>query len=243
MRLVAPVLLAISATLLGGCGHMAGNPPQPILRPSQVSDFATLYSQNCAACHGANGQGGPAMDLANPEYQALVDDASLRKWISSGMPGTEMAPFAESAGGMLTDAQVNALIAGMRAQWSHPNTFAGLTPPAYAQQNAGDPQRGQQAYQSHCMACHDASPQQITSPGYLTLVNDQVLRTIIIAGRPDIGHPDWQHDSPGGKPATPLTPQQVDDIVTYLASLRYPAQQPATTAATKPSAHDASSER
>ena len=62
----------------------------------RVTDFATLYGQNCAACHGANGQNGPAIDLANPEYQALVDDATLRKWISGGMPGTEMPAFAES---------------------------------------------------------------------------------------------------------------------------------------------------
>ncbi|MGO9494943.1 MAG: c-type cytochrome, partial [Terracidiphilus sp.] len=86
MRCLPQVLLACLAAFTVGCEHSPGYPPAPIARPSQVTDFATLYSQNCAACHGANGQNGPALDLGNPEYQALVDDASLRKWISNGMP-------------------------------------------------------------------------------------------------------------------------------------------------------------
>ena len=225
MRVFAAALLASTATLLSGCGHAPGYPPNPIQRPTEITDFATLYGQNCAACHGANGQNGPAIDLANPEYQALVDDATLRKWISGGMPGTEMAAFAQSDGGMLTDAQVNALIAGMRKNWSRPSVFGGTTPPPYAQTQAGDVHRGEATYTSRCASCHEPSPQQITSPTYLALVGDQALRSMIIAGRPDIGQPDWQHDGPGGKAATPLSEQEVDDIVAYLGSLRNAGQQ------------------
>ena len=32
---------------------------------------------------------------------------------------------------------------------------------------------------------------------FLALVSDQNLRTTVIAGRPDLGHPDWQHCVPG----------------------------------------------
>ena len=224
MRLLALVLLACLAELITACGHSPGDPPSPIPRPTDVTDFETLYSENCAACHGANGQNGPAIDLANPEYQALVDDATLRKWISGGMPGTEMPAFAQSAGGMLTDPQVNALIAGMRKSWWRPKVFNGATPPAYTQSKEGDIHNGEQSYQSRCAACHTASPQQISSADYLAVVCDQALRSIIIAGRPDIGQPDWAHLEPGGKPATPLSGQDIDNIVAYLASLRTPAQ-------------------
>lgn len=220
MRHLLLAFLVCWVALLGGCGHAPGDPPDPMLRPTEVSDFATLYKRNCAACHGVNGQNGPAIDLANPEYQALVDDATLRKWISDGMPGTEMSAFAQSSGGMLTNAQVNALIAGMRMQWLQPNVYGNAAPPAYAQSQAGDPHRGHQSYQARCAGCHDSSGQQITSPNYLSLVGNQALRSIIIAGRPDIGQPDWQHDGPGGKATTPLSKQEVDDIVTYLGSLR-----------------------
>jgi len=230
-RVPASALLACAAALAAGCSHAPGYPPDPIPRPTAVTDFGILYSQNCAACHGTNGQSGPAIDLANPEYQALVDDATLRKWISGGMPGTEMAAFAQSAGGMLTERQVNALIAGMRQQWSRANVFTGAAPPPYAQAQAGDAHRGELAYQARCVSCHEPSRQQITSQFYLALIADQALRTIIIAGRPDIGQPDWRHDGPGAKAATPLSAQEVDDIVTYLASIRNAAQQDATSAA------------
>ena len=176
------------------------------------------------------------MDLANPEYQALVDDATLRKWISGGMPGTEMAAFAQSAGGMLTDAQVDALIAGMRREWLRPNAFGGAAPPPYAQEQTGDPHRGEAAYQAHCAMCHAASRQQVTSPVYLSLVSDQALRSIIVAGRPDLGQPDWRHDGPGGQAAVPLSAQDVEDIVTYLGSLRSGAQQVAGNAPASPAA-------
>ena len=223
MRIFVLALLALSAASLSGCGRLPDDPPGPVPRPSAITDFATLYSENCSACHGANGQNGPAIDLANPEYQALVDDATLRKWISGGMQGTEMAAFAQSAGGMLTGAQVNALVTGMRRHWLQPNVFGGAAPPAYAQSETGHASRGQQDYQARCAVCHAASSQQITSPNYLSLVGDQALRSIIIAGRPDIGQPDWRHDGPGGKATAPLSAEEVDDIVSYLGSLRNPA--------------------
>ena len=232
MRLAILILASCVFAPMGGCRLAPGDPPDPIGRPSDVTDFATLYGQNCAACHGANGQGGPAIDLANPEYQALVDDATLRKWISHGMPGTEMSAFAQSAGGMLTDAQVNALIAGMRKAWLQPNVFSGYTPPPYAQPSDGDSARGREAYTARCARCHQAVQQEITSPGYLSLVGDQALRSIIIAGRPDIGQMDWRMErGPAGVAGQlssnsssefvhPLSAQDVTDIVAYLDRLR-----------------------
>ena len=240
MRPLAQVLLACVTALATGCEHAPGYPGSPIARPNEVADFGTLYSENCSACHGANGTNGPAIDLGNPEYQALVDDATLRKWISRGMAGTEMPAFAQSAGGMLTDAQVNLLVAGMRKRWSRPDVFSAAMPPPYAGSQAGDAHSGEQIYQSRCAQCHASSPEQITSSDYLAVVGDQALRSIIIAGRPDIGQPDWRHLGPGGKAAIPLSAQDVNNIVAYLASLRNSAQaadnppkQPAAATATR----------
>jgi cytochrome c oxidase cbb3-type subunit 3 len=225
MRAGAIALALPLVFALAGCGRLPGaTAAQVTPRPEQVLDFHTLYGTNCQACHGANGHGGPAMELGNPEYQALADDATLRKWISGGMPGTEMPAFAQSAGGILTDAQVNAIIAGMRKEWAKPDVFAGTTPPPYAADRAGDVQRGQQAFQARCASCHEkASRQQVTSPAYLSLVSDQALRTIIVAGRADIGQPDWRLRSVGATTGQPLSGQDVTDIVTYLGSLRNPA--------------------
>ncbi|MFZ0631656.1 MAG: c-type cytochrome [Acidobacteriaceae bacterium] len=216
-----PLLVALT-----GCEQMPGARAEadPPLRPSAVLDFHTLYSQNCQACHGTAGQNGPALDLANPEYLAMADDARLRRIIANGMPGTQMPAWAQSAGGMLTDQQIDAIIAGMRREWAKPDVFAGTTPPPLEQAAGGDAKRGQQAYQARCAMCHGGpARQQLTSAVYLSLISDDALRTIIVAGRPDIGQPDWQHDSAKGAPATPLTGQEITDIVAYLGSLRNPA--------------------
>lgn len=222
MRLCLAVLAA-SLALLTGCKSAPGYPGNPPQRPDQVMSFTTLYGENCSACHGAEGKNGPALDLSNPEYQALVTDATLRKTISNGMPGSQMSAFAQNAGGMLTDEQIDVIVYGIRKRWYAGNVLAGMNPPPYAQDKPGDAKRGEQTYKQRCGICHRATPQEITGPSYLALVPDQALRTMIIAGRPDIGQPDWRHDSQDGKLTTPLTPQDVDDIVTYLDSLRTPA--------------------
>ena len=83
MRASLAALAALLAVPVTGCRHLSGYPPPAVKPPQDVLNFNTLYSANCAACHGKNGQDGPATDLANPEYEALVDDASLRKAISA----------------------------------------------------------------------------------------------------------------------------------------------------------------
>ncbi|HUO34839.1 MAG TPA: cytochrome c [Candidatus Acidoferrum sp.] len=198
---------------------MDGIPPrtEEVVRPEDILDFWTLYHQNCSACHGENGQDGPAMDLANPVYQSLVDDSSLKKWITGGMPGTEMPAFGESAGGFLTERQVDALVAGMRQNWAKSGeNLSGI--PVYAAVSSGDAKAGEQVYASACESCHNKPGAQITNPTYLALVSDQALRTITIAGRPDLRHPDWQHARQG----QPLTDADVTNVVAYLASLRTP---------------------
>ena len=82
-----PPLLTLAMVVASlGCDRKIGPPndQEELKRPENVASFDRLYKQNCSACHGENGSGGPALDLADPNYQALVDDSSLRRWITSG---------------------------------------------------------------------------------------------------------------------------------------------------------------
>ena len=129
MRTGAVLLLA--ATLLAACDRLPGRPQEADrpLRPREVMSFAQLYGENCAGCHGANGMLGPATALANPTYMAWADDAVLRRAITQGgVPGTPAHAFAISAGGLLTDAQIDVLIHEMRTQWTTKPAIAGLPP-------------------------------------------------------------------------------------------------------------------
>ena len=106
---------ALSILLLSACSTPHGQPEkdsEPVA-PSQVLEFATLYSQNCAGCHGAQGRGGAAIALADPVYLAIVDQGAMRKVIENGIHGTSMSAFAQSAGGMLTDKQIDAITSGI----------------------------------------------------------------------------------------------------------------------------------
>jgi mono/diheme cytochrome c family protein len=217
-------LLAISslAILIAGCESFPGQPTQAELplRPTNVTDFATLYGENCAGCHGADGKSGAAIAMNNPVYLAIIDDASMRRVIASGVAGTAMPPFAQSAGGSLTDQQIGILIAGIRKDWAGATDVPAGAPP-YSASGAGDPNQGAQVYAANCQSCHGADGKGATAgsvvdPSYLALVSNQYLRSIVIAGRPDLGHPDWKNTA-GGQP---LTSQQVSDVVAWLASKR-----------------------
>jgi cytochrome c oxidase cbb3-type subunit 3/ubiquinol-cytochrome c reductase cytochrome c subunit len=182
-------------------------------------DFPTLYSQNCSGCHGPEGRNGSSYPLSNPVYQALADEQQLRQVIVSGRPHTLMPAFAASAGGSLTDPQIDVLVKGMRSAWYKPDALAGANPPPYAASKPGDATHGAQAYTTYCASCHGAAGQttkakagSVTDPAFVSLVSDQMLRTVIIAGRPDIGQPDWRNDLPGH----PMSDQEVTDVVAWL---------------------------
>lgn len=207
--------------LLSGCDRLPRKPGAEEIRPEAVKDFFRLYASNCAACHGEDGRNGPSITLANPEYQAIVDDDSLRKAIRDGGPGRLMPGFGAGAGGMLTDGQIEVLVKGIRQRWHKAGILQGQNVPSYKTTLQGDVAHGEHAFQTYCSSCHseklprkkDAS---ILEVSYLDLVSDQSLRTLIIAGRSDLGHPDWSHDLPGHA----LSDQDVTDIVVWMASNR-----------------------
>jgi len=217
-------LLALIAVLLIGCGTPHGQPQggAGVLAPNEVLEFGALYSDNCAGCHGENGRGGAAIALANPVYLAIADDRSIRNVIANGVRGTSMPAFAESAGGLLTNQQIDVITQQIRARWSRSGVLDGANPPGYAAKSAGDTQRGQADYKMYCESCHGpdggGGPKgsAITNDSFLALMSDQGLRTIVIAGRPELGAPDWR----GNVRGRPMSEQEVTDVVAWLASHR-----------------------
>ena len=218
--------IAASLVLLAACSAAPGRPARgsEALAPSEVVEFRALYAANCAGCHGRQGRGGAAIGLADPVYLAIADDASIRKVTADGVRGTAMPAFARSAGGMLTDAQIEVITSGIRS-WGRPGVLEGANPPPRVATSAGDAQRGAEAFGTYCASCHGAHGEggpkgsAITNDSFLALVSDQGLRTVIIAGRADLGAPDWR----GYRPGRPMSDQEVTDVVAWLASQRVQA--------------------
>jgi cytochrome c oxidase cbb3-type subunit 3 len=216
--------MLLAAMLFAGCSAPHGQPlaGSETVAPNEVLDFDTLYAENCAGCHGAGGRGGAAVALADPVYLAIADDTAIRKVIAKGVGGTAMPAFAESAGGMLTDKQVDVITSGMRSHWSRQGALNGANAPSYAAKSTGDAVKGELAYQTYCESCHGPGGRggpkgsAVTDDSFLALVSDQGLRTVVITGRPELGAPDWRGDVPG----KPMSDQQITDVVAWLASRR-----------------------
>ena len=216
--------LILGLMLLAACSAPDLEPktdPEPVA-PSQVLDFATLYAQNCAGCHGAQGRGGPSIALANPVYLAIVDETTMRNIVANGLRGTSMPPFAEHAGGMLTEQQVEVITSGIFSRWGRKQVLDGVNSPSYTAKAAASVDHGQLVFGTYCASCHGpeggGTPKgsAITNDSFLALVSDQALRTFVIAGRPELGAPDWR----GNVPGRPMTDQEITDVVAWLASRR-----------------------
>jgi mono/diheme cytochrome c family protein len=221
------IVLLSGVALAGlGCNNSPGRPgPEPeVLRPDQVLDFATLYKQNCVACHGNSNEPGAALYLANPVYLAVAGEDNIKAIIANGVSGKLMPPFAQSAGGMLTDQQVDVLAKGLIASWGKPGVLDQLNPPTYKAMLHPDPAAGQKVFTTYCAQCHgdtgegtDDVKGALVNASFLALISDQNLRSIVISGmNPDMPNFHEHEDNP------PLTDQNVTDVVAWLASHRAP---------------------
>ena len=206
------------ALLIGPSGCTAPGKPGPGETPAEnVLDFAILYQTNCQACHGPNGKNGPGRPLNNPLYLAIVPRDALVNVITNGRG--PMPAWAKSQGGPMTDKQIQVVVNGIES-WAKPVHFS-APPPAYSAANTtGDAAAGKKLFLRDCFPCHGqgAPIGPITDPSYLALASNQIIRTTIIVGWPELGMPNYQILNAG----RPLSDQNVSDLVAYLASKRPP---------------------
>lgn len=181
-------------------------------------DFQTLFSQNCSGCHGENGRDGAVRPLNDPLYLAIVPRSELRRVIENGRDGTSMPAWLQDRGGPLDAQQVATLVDGIEQNWAKPGYKLPDAPSYLASDLKGDPLEGHKLFNKNCFMCHGMGARigLVTSASFLSLASDQSLRTAVIAGRPDLGMPSYQHLNRG----KPLTDQNVTDITSYLSSLR-----------------------
>ncbi|MBV9489877.1 MAG: cytochrome c [Verrucomicrobia bacterium] len=236
-RLLGGLVALAGLMMLGGCNRFPGQ-PRPEDRwvaPSTITDFATLYQTNCVACHSNGKPLTPAIAMNNPLYVAIIPRDTLRKVISEGIQGSLMPAFEAGHNGDLTREQVDSLVNGITA-WGKTDQqpAAGGNLPPYAAA-PGDAKRGEAAYGTYCAGCHNADGNggpkggSVVNPDYLHLVSDQYLRSVVIAGRPELGMPNYQQLVPN----KPMSPEEISDVVAWLVSHRR-AQNPEVAAAAPP---------
>jgi len=195
--------------------HFIGQ-PDPAKKwkpPSAITDFETLYTQNCIACHGTGKTVAAAVAMDNQVYLNLITPELLKNTITNGVKGTRMPGFGKAEGGDLTAEQIDILVNGIMA-WKKPLDASAAPPPAYAGP-LGNAANGQALF-SQSFEKDRPAAETYLNPAFLGLVSDQYLRTLVIAGIPELGYADYRGFIPGHA----LNDQEVSDVVAWLVSNR-----------------------
>ncbi len=181
---------------------------------------------------GLMGALGPAPPLNNAVFLSIAPDSELVRVIGEGRPGTPMPGFASSKGGNLTDMQVMILAAGIKPRWGTTDRAPDKVPPYFTAKNnsSGDKDHGAAIFDRACASCHgplgegnesrEGGAGAINESAFLALISDQALRRYVITGRPDLGMPGYADKS--GRPDNyqPMTSDEIQDLVAFLASWR-----------------------
>ena len=232
------LLAAASAGLLlslSGCDQLPGKPKesdrwQP---PEAEKDFKVLFAANCRACHSSANTVGPSISMHDGLYVAVIPPETLRQVIAEGVKSSLMPGFSQKQGGDLTDEQIDILVKGIE-DWGKSQNVNRESLPPYAA-SPGDVSQGANVYNQYCASCHGQAGTggksgSIVNPDYLHLVSDQYLRSVVIAGRAELGMPNYQYMVPG----KPMSNEDIANVVAWLSSHRQPNQEPTPTATPTP---------
>ena len=131
--------------------------------PAQLELGARLFADNCAVCHGLDGQGRVGATLAK-DWPSIRPDLEVRATIENGITGSPMPAWSQAKGGVLTAEEIDALVVYILSwQTGGPRvippvpTFAPrplITAPPNVQ---GDPNQGALLFDLNCAVCHGAN--------------------------------------------------------------------------------------
>lgn len=85
------------------------------VQQSLVAQGEELYSLNCSACHGLNGEGGVGPALNSKQFLQASSDEQTQLIIAVGVPGTQMNAYSLDHGGPLTSEQIKAMATFIRS--------------------------------------------------------------------------------------------------------------------------------
>lgn len=191
---------------------------QTALELPDLGEAERLFVQNCSACHGELGEGGPnparsgdvIAPISTAEYLATRDDVTLRAIISQGQPNFGMSPFEDSFGGPLTSEQVDLLVAFMRSWEANPPVELPpdiSVPPPSAE-------TGAEFYATLCSQCHGSAGEGGVGPAFdgpwQEAKTDQQIFEDINLGHPATAMVAWGEI---------LSSQQIEELVAHVRTL------------------------
>ena len=135
----AAVALSLAAATLSAQTPVQDHPGQ--YDRADIEAGSRLYSGQCAACHGPNGDAVAGVDLRRGQFKTAVSDEDLVRVLATGRPAAGMPAFVT-----LQSREVTAIVAFIRAGFDF---IANAV-------KVGDPARGQTLFaeKGGCATCH-----------------------------------------------------------------------------------------
>jgi cytochrome c oxidase cbb3-type subunit 3/ubiquinol-cytochrome c reductase cytochrome c subunit len=180
---------------------------------SVIERGRALYGTHCALCHAADATGYAADDapaIGRDDFLVLADDAFLEIAVHDGRPGTPMSAWGDEHGGPFTREDSRHVVAFLRSLQVAPSEdLSGITV-------SGDATRGSVVFARECASCHGPEGEGVSAVTldnavFQDSVSDGFLRRSIERGRRETPMPGF---------AGTLTPQQIDDVVAFVRTLR-----------------------
>lgn len=213
-------LLALLVAVVPALGMAAQKPSIP-----------ALYAENCAVCHGDNGDGRtrarfglnpPPRDFTSAQAWEELTPERMRTSIRYGRPGTGMVAW----GKKFSSAQIDGLVEYIRGHFMHPPAqpnVAQAHPQGHRQDSplpAGS-QDGARLYKKHCAACHgdrgsgaqwtqytlNPPPRDFTAAAAQQELSRERMLTSVTYGRPGTAMMSFKKR---------LTAEQIASVVDYI---------------------------
>ncbi len=175
----------------------------------------TTYAANCAACHGANGEGTTVAPALNTdELRVRVNESDLTRIISTGVPGTLMASWSSA----LDPSELQSVVT-LISRWGEIDTMGVVLPaiePAPLDLSPEAIASGKQLFSLLCTQCHGAdgygSPiaPALNNQTFLNQTPDAAIQAIIAGGVSGTSMPSWSGY---------LTDADIAAITSYLRSM------------------------
>jgi mono/diheme cytochrome c family protein len=192
---------------------------------SDLQRGAFLFAENCAVCHGPNGEGRIGAKLAK-DWPSIQPDQQIKTTVENGLPGTTMPAWSKAKGGPFSDEDINSIVAYILS-WQTgtappvPTRIPSsprppITPPANVE---GDPNRGAMVFDENCILCHGPNGEGRLAPrlqiDWASNRPDLLVKSIVENGIAGSTMPAWSQEKGG-----PLTKEEIKDTVAFLITLQ-----------------------
>jgi mono/diheme cytochrome c family protein len=182
---------------------------------------AQIFAENCAVCHGEDGQGRVGAVLAK-DWPSIRPDLRVRDTIERGITGTFMPAWGQAFGGPLNDQELDAVTFYILSWQSNgpiyifptqtPRSGLALKPPPGI---TGDPNRGAVLYDINCALCHGPNGEgrigANLAKDWSSIRPDLRVKSVIEKGVEGSVMPPWSQAHGG-----PLSDPDINDITAYI---------------------------